>query len=92
MLSNNSEQAMFGNKELQDENINPEKLLTYAWYRDKKLLSSVTVGRHNFYKAFTVIYKADYMPEDSNWPDLMQLKMKEIVAYLCKRQNAISLR
>lgn len=56
MLSNNSEQAMFGNKELQDENINPEKLLTYAWYRDKKLLSSVTVGRHNFYKAFTVIY------------------------------------
>ena len=90
MLSNNSEQAMFGNKELQDENINPEKLLTYAWYRDKKLLSSVTVGRHNFYKAFTVIYKADYMPEDSNWPDLMQSKMKEIVAYLCKRQNAIS--
>ena len=90
MLSNSSEQAMFGNKELQDENINPEKLLTYAWYRDKKLLSSVTVGRHNFYKAFTVIYKADYMPEDSNWPDLMQSKMKEIVAYLCKRQNTIS--
>ena len=90
MFSDSSEQAMFGNKELQDENINPETLLTYAWYRDKKLLSSVTVGRHNFYKAFTVIYKADYMPEDSNWPDLMQSKMKEIVAYLCKRQNAIS--
>lgn len=90
MISHSSEQVLFGNREFQDENINPEKRLTYAWYRDKKILSSVNVGRHNFYKAFTVVCKSDFMSEDSEWVDLMQSKMKEIVAYLCKRQNAIS--
>ncbi len=91
MSSYDSEQVMFGNKELQDENINPEKLLTYEWYRNKKVLSSVTVNRHNFYKAFTVVCKVDYMSEDSNWAVIMQSKMKEIVAYICKKQNTISL-
>lgn len=90
MISHSSEQALFGNKDFQDENINPEKRLTYAWYRDKKVLSSVNVGRHNFYKAFTVVCKSDFMSEDSDWVDQMQSKMKEIVAYLCKKQNAIS--
>ena len=88
--ANSIPQVMLGNIELQDENIHPDKRLTYEWHRDKKLISSVTVDRHNFYKAFTVIYKADFMSEDSDWVDLMQSKMKDIVAYICKRQNAIS--
>ena len=88
--SNAVQKMMFGNKELQDENINPEKRLTYEWYRDKKLLSSVTVDRHNFYKAFTVVCKADFVAEGGDWVDLMLPKMKEIVAYICKRQNVIS--
>jgi len=91
MSSDNSvRQVMFGSEELQDENINPEKRLTYEWYREEKNISSVTVDRHNFYKAFTVVCKADFMPEDSDWAELMLPKMKEIVAYICKRQNAIS--
>lgn len=90
MSSRSSEQAMFGSRELQDENMTSEKLLAYAWYRNEKMLSSVEVGHHHFYKAFTVVCKAEYMSENSNWEVLMQPKMKEIVAYLCKKQNSIS--
>lgn len=83
-------QGMLGNKELQDENINPEKRLKYEWCRDRKVISSVTVDQRNFYKAFTVVCKADFVSEESGWVDLMRPRMKEIVAYICKRQNAIS--
>lgn len=90
MFTHESEQVTSGNTGQQDENVNPERLLTYEWYRNEKPISAVTVSRHHFYKAFTVVCKADYMPEDGEWEGLVQPRMKEIVAYLCKRQNAIS--
>lgn len=82
--------SMTGKMETSDENVSPEKYLTYEWYRDSALLSGVRVNRHTFYKAFSVVFKKEFVSEESDWETEMSSKMREIVSYICKKQNAMS--
>ena len=74
-----------------DQNINPEKGITYTWKNDGKDLCKLQLDRHQFYEAFASIFKSElYAEEDKNWIILMKDNMREVLRYICKKQHALS--
>lgn len=75
-----------------DGNVAPEKYLKYEWFKDGDSLCRVKINRRSFYKAVTVLLQVAYVPEDDDtWIPLMKNRMKDIVSFISKRQNAMSL-
>lgn len=75
-----------------DANINPERPLVYEWFKDGASLSRIIVDRHTFYKAFVVLYKAEFISEDdTDWIPLMKSRMNDVVSYISRKQNAKSM-
>lgn len=78
--------------EKSDANINPEQSLVYEWFKDGNSLSRIIVDRHTFYKAFVVLFKAEFIPEDeADWIPLMKSRMNDVASYISRKQNAKSM-